>query len=77
VAEKDADLGFPQAAETFSCGLDMAVSAEATPHLNMLLRRVRADASRANDKAKDYFKRRRPVAVYSDTNCAPRESGRL
>jgi acid phosphatase (class A) len=73
LAVKDADLNFPRAAETFSCALAMPISEEATPHLNMLLRRVRADASRANDKAKDYYKRRRPFAVYGDSNCTPRE----
>ena len=73
LAAKDADLGFPKAAETFSCVLAMPVSEEATPHLNMLLRRVRADASRANDKAKDYYKRRRPFTVHGDPSCTPRE----
>jgi acid phosphatase (class A) len=72
-AAKHADLGFPHAAETFSCVLAMPISEAATPHLNMLLRRVRADASRANDKAKDHYKRRRPFAVYGDPNCTPRE----
>jgi acid phosphatase (class A) len=73
LAAKDADLGFPKAAETFSCTLAMPISEEATPHVNMLIRRVRADASRANDKAKDSYKRRRPFAVYGDQNCTPRE----
>lgn len=73
LAAKDANLNFPKAAETFSCVLAMAISEEATPHLNMLLRRVRADASRANDKAKDHFKRRRPYAQYGDASCTPRE----
>jgi len=73
LAVKDAELGFPKAAETFSCVLSMAVSEAATPHLNMLLRRVRADASRASDKAKDHFKRRRPFAVHGEPNCTPRE----
>jgi acid phosphatase (class A) len=73
LAAKDADLTFPNAAEVFSCALGMPISEQATPHLNMLLRRVRADASRVNDKAKDYYKRRRPFAVYGDPNCAPRE----
>lgn len=73
LAAKDADLGFPQAAETFSCALAMPVSEQATPHLYMLLRRVRADASRANDKAKTYYKRQRPFALHGDTNCTPRE----
>jgi len=73
MAAKDANLTFPKAAETFSCVLAMAVSEEATPHLNMLLRRVRADASRANDKAKDAFKRRRPYVQYGDASCTPQE----
>lgn len=75
-ATKDADLDFPRAAETFSCALDMPISAEATPHLNMLLRRVRADASRATDKAKEHYKRRRPFAVYAEQNCTPAEKFR-
>ena len=72
-AEKDADLTFPNAAATFSCVLGMSVSEEATPHLNMLLRRVRADASRANDKAKSSYKRRRPYLAYGEPSCTPRE----
>ena len=73
LATKDANLGFPNAAETFSCALDMPISAEATPHLNMLLRRVRADASRTTDKAKDFYKRRRPFMAHGDLSCTPKE----
>jgi acid phosphatase (class A) len=73
LATKDANLEFPNAAETFSCALDMPISAEATPHLNMLLRRVRADASRATDKAKDFYKRRRPFLAHGDLSCTPKE----
>jgi acid phosphatase (class A) len=76
LATKDADLEFPHAAETFSCALAMPVSAQATPHLNMLLRRVRADASRATDKAKEHYKRRRPFAVYGEASCMPGEKFR-
>jgi acid phosphatase (class A) len=73
MAAKDADLTFPNAASTFSCALGMAISPEATPHLNMLVRRVRADASRANDKAKDHHKRKRPYVANNDTSCTPQE----
>jgi acid phosphatase (class A) len=72
LAAQDADLTFPPAAGTFSCVLAMPISEQAAPNLNMLLRRVRADASRANDKAKDYYKRRRPFAVHGEPNCTPR-----
>jgi acid phosphatase (class A) len=73
LAAKDADLNFPKAADTYSCALDMPISEEATPHLNIMLRRVRADASRANDKAKELYKRRRPYLVYGDASCTPRD----
>jgi acid phosphatase (class A) len=72
-AAKDAELAFPKAAETFACTLGMTISAQATPHLNMLLRRIRMDASRANDKAKDHHKRRRPYLTFAEASCTPRE----
>jgi acid phosphatase (class A) len=73
LATRDAELRFPKATEVFSCALDMPVSAEATPHLNMLLRRVRMDSSRANDGAKDLYKRRRPYLAHGDASCTPAE----
>ena len=73
LAAKDADLTFPNAAQTFSCALGLTISPEQTPHLNMLVRRVRADASRANDKAKDLYKRQRPYLARGDTSCTPQE----
>jgi acid phosphatase (class A) len=73
LATKDADLTFPNAARTFSCALGLNISPETTPHLNMLIRRVRADASRANDKAKDLYKRKRPYLAHGDQSCTPQE----
>ena len=72
-AAKDADLTFPNATAVFSCALDLPISEQGTPHLNMLLRRVRADASRANDKPKDHYKRRRPYVAHADASCTPKE----
>ena len=72
-AAKDADLTFPNAAGIFSCALAMPISEAATPHLNMLLRRVRADASRANDKPKGFYKRKRPYVAHGDASCTPKE----
>jgi acid phosphatase (class A) len=76
LAASDADLRFPHATRFFSCALDIPISAEATPHLNMLLRRVRADASRANDKTKDRYKRPRPFMVTNEAMCVPAERTR-
>jgi acid phosphatase (class A) len=72
-AEKDANLGFPKAAETFQCALGIAVSAQATPHLNMLLRRTLADAGLATYRAKDHYKRQRPFVVNGATTCTPHD----
>jgi len=76
LATKDAELRFPKATEVFSCALGMAISAEATPHLNMLLRRVRMDSSRANDKPKDHYKRPRPFMVSREPSCTPGSDAR-
>jgi len=76
-AEKDAELRFPKAAEVFSCALAMPISAQATPHLNMLLRRVRMDSSRAVDKPKDHYKRARPFIVTGEAICTPKEAQRM
>ncbi len=77
LAAKDAELLFPQATEVFSCALGMAISAESTPHLNMLLRRVRMDSSRANDKPKELYKRPRPFMVAKEPTCTPKEEARF
>lgn len=77
LAAKDAELRFPAATEVFSCALGMKISAEATPHLNMLLRRVRMDSSRANDRPKDNYKRPRPFQVTKDPSCTPKEEARM
>lgn len=77
LAARDADLTFPNAAAVFSCVLGIGISAEATPHVNMLLRRVRMDSSRANDKPKDRYKRPRPFMVTREPSCTPAEEARM
>jgi acid phosphatase (class A) len=76
-ARKDAELLFPKATEHFSCALAVPISFEATPHLNMLLRRVRMDSSRATDKAKDFYQRKRPFMETGDDICTPEERARF
>jgi acid phosphatase (class A) len=74
LARKDAELRFPAADEVFACTLGVAISEEATPHLHMLLRRVRMDASRANDRAKSHYRRLRPFMVTHETPCSSDEA---
>ena len=76
-AEKDANLGFPKAAETFQCALGIAITAQVTPHLNMLLRRTLADAGSATYRAKDNYKRQRPFVVNSSPTCTPHDEAGL
>lgn len=77
LATQDVNLKFPEAAKTFSCALDMPISQEATPHLNMLLRRSLVDAGFATYKAKDHYNRQRPFALLGETTCAPKEEAHL
>lgn len=77
LAVQDNELKFPAAAETFSCALDMPISEQATPHLNMLLRRTLVDAGLATYRAKDTYNRKRPFAELGETTCVPHEEARL
>ena len=76
-AADDSVLTFPQAAGAFACALDLAVSQEATPHLNMLLRRSLADAALATDAAKVAYKRTRPFARFGEGSCTPGDEAML
>ena len=77
LANADDNLKFPKAAEVFSCALDMPISQEATPHLNMLLRRTLLDAGLSTYGAKDHHKRQRPFAALKEGTCAPASEAAL
>lgn len=74
IATKDAKLSFEKSEETpFSCALGIPISEEATPHVNILLRRVLTDAGTATFGAKDHYKRTRPFVVFKERSCTPDE----
>ena len=77
VAAADDNLQFPKAADTFSCALDLPISQEATPHLNMMLRRTLVDAGLSTYAAKDSYKRQRPFAALKEGTCAPASEAAL
>ncbi len=77
LAAADDNLKFPKAAEVFSCALDMPISQQATPHLNMLLRRTLLDAGLSTYGAKDHYKRQRPFAALKEGTCAPASEATL
>lgn len=77
LATQDANLKFPDAASTFACALQLPITAEGTPNLNMLLRRTLADAGLATYGAKDHYQRPRPFVVTGEETCTPAEQPAL
>lgn len=77
MATRDANLKFPAAASTFACSMDLPISQEQTPHLNMLLRRTLLDAGLSTYAAKDTYNRKRPFVVNNDASCTPSEEATL
>ncbi|HOM12711.1 MAG TPA: phosphatase PAP2 family protein [Rubrivivax sp.] len=77
LAAQDAQLKFPAAARTFECALQLPISQQDTPHLNMLLRRTMLDAALATYAAKDHYQRQRPFAATGGPTCTPGEEAAL
>lgn len=76
-AQRDAVLKFPAAASHFACALNVDISEDKTPHLNMLLRRTLADAGGATYKAKDKYQRTRPFVALNTGTCTPNSEAAL
>ena len=73
MATEDANLAFPQAANIFSCALDVDISKESAPHLYMLLRRTLADAGLSTYGAKNEYQRARPFVINKKSTCTPND----
>ena len=69
----DAELGFPEGANHFSCAADIDVDAVKTPALYRLLERSRIDASAATKAAKNKYQRPRPFMVNGEPTCSPKD----
>lgn len=77
LAVADADLKSPRAVQAFACALGVNVSAERTPHLDMLLRRSLNDAGLTTFRAKDHYARQRPFRQNGEASCTPADEARL
>lgn len=77
LATEDANLMFPEAAETFSCALGIPVSEKDTPHLYMILRRTLTDAGLSTYTAKNHYQRKRPFMENDNPVCTPKEEEKL
>jgi acid phosphatase (class A) len=74
LATEDADLSFPNAAETFACTLGVAITEADTPTLYRLLHRLEADAGRATSAAKKKYQHARPFMMDGQATChTPKE----
>ncbi len=71
VASRDTRLGFPEAANVFSCALGFEVSEDRQPALYRLLRRSLTDAGFSTSAAKKHYRRLRPFAVNEQPVCGP------
>ena len=70
-AMQDAELMFPEALLAFSDILDVPVSEEQTPYLNLILRRSLTDAGLSTYMAKNHYKRERPFMMNDLATCDP------
>jgi acid phosphatase (class A) len=77
VATRDAELRFPEAADTFSCALGIPITEQDTPHLYMLLRRTLADAGLSTYTAKKHYQRKRAFMANGQPICTPEEEEKL
>jgi acid phosphatase (class A) len=77
VAAQDAVLRYPDLVKHFSCAMALPLGTDATPHLNMLLRRGMLDAGLATYRAKDHYNRQRPFAALGESTCTPADESKL
>ena len=77
LAIKDANLHFPEAANTFSCSLDAPITEADTPYLYQLLRRIVTDAGLSTYWAKLEYERHRPFMLNNKPICTPDEEAKL
>jgi acid phosphatase (class A) len=73
MAASDANVKFPQAANTFACATGVTVSQQATPNLYALLQRTIVDAGQSTSLAKDKYQRPRPYLVNAEPTCVPED----
>src|SRR5208337_184030 len=77
LATEDANLTFPEAAETFSCSLNAPINEQDAPHLYMLMRRTLVDAGSSTHLGKEHYMRARPFVVNRKPTCTPLEEDSL
>jgi acid phosphatase (class A) len=76
-AIEDADLHFPEVAETFSCAVGVRITEADTPRLYGLLRRTLVDVGLSTYPTKMKYQRARPFMSDGGSTCTPSEEAAL
>lgn len=77
LASRDAALGFPEVASSFTAVIDVTLDERTTPHAAMLLRRALTDAGLSTYAAKQRHMRTRPFVARSLPTCTPADEAFL
>jgi acid phosphatase (class A) len=67
----DAELLVPNASAVMSCAVGFAISAQATPAIDKLLKRAAADLGLSGSAAKRKYQRARPFVANDEPSCSP------
>lgn len=69
LARTDADLAFPQAADTFSCAMGVKIDSRQTPRLYAMMQKVLSDFGLSTYGVKNKYNRVRPFVVHDEATC--------
>jgi len=69
LAMTDADLSFPQVADSFSCAMGIRIDEGRTPRLYLLMRKTLSDFGLSTYGVKDRYNRVRPFVVHDEATC--------
>ncbi len=76
-AATDAQIGFPQIPQDFSCAAGFDITQQATPKLYGLLVRMMTDVGLSTYGAKTRYQRVRPFVVHNAGTCYPKDEAIL
>lgn len=77
LAMTDADLSFPQLADSFSCAMGIRIDEVRTPRLYLLMRRTLSDFGLSTYGVKTRYNRVRPFVVHDEATCRPDQEATL
>ncbi len=77
LAATDAEIGFPQIPQDFSCAAGFEITQQATPKVFGLMVRMLTDVGLSTYGAKTRYQRTRPFVVHNAATCYPKDEAFL